>query len=171
MAKWPWIERGFNFDYPVTKFPDILERFRGTPARVQERIAALPESVLTRRDGDGWSIQENVGHLLAVEDLAHKRVEQLLAGESVLQVADMSNRRTNEADYNAASMPDLLAAFRGERERLVRRLEEVSEEAWGRSALHPRLRQPMRMVDVVFFFAEHDDYHLARISERIRAFA
>jgi hypothetical protein len=27
----------------------------------------------------------------------------------------------------------------------------------------------MRMVDLAFFDAEHDDYHLARISELIRA--
>ena len=28
---------------------------------------------------------------------------------------------------------------------------------------------PMRMVDAVFFFAEHDVYHLTRITELIRA--
>jgi hypothetical protein len=36
--------------------------------------------------------------------------------------------------------------------------------------LHPRLNQPMRVVDLLFFVAEHDDYHLARISELIREF-
>jgi hypothetical protein len=30
---------------------------------------------------------------------------------------------------------------------------------------------PMRLVDMVFFQAEHDDYHLARISELMRLFA
>jgi hypothetical protein len=30
---------------------------------------------------------------------------------------------------------------------------------------------PMRAVDMLFFQAEHDDYHLARITELIRATA
>jgi hypothetical protein len=35
-------------------------------------------------------------------------------------------------------------------------------------AIHPRLNKPMRLVDMLFFQAEHDDYHLARISDLIR---
>jgi hypothetical protein len=31
--------------------------------------------------------------------------------------------------------------------------------------VHPRLRQPMRFVDHLYFVAEHDDHHLATISE------
>ncbi len=171
MAKWPWIERKFNFEYPPTKFPDILERFRGTPARLEERVAGLPMAVLTRRDDKGWSIQENVGHLLETERLPQQRVEEVLAGESVMCAADMTNRKTNEADHNAKHIEVLLNAFRREREKLVARLEQLDESDWGKSALHPRLEQPMRIVDIVLFHSEHDDYHLARIGELIRAFA
>jgi hypothetical protein len=35
--------------------------------------------------------------------------------------------------------------------------------------LHPRLKQPMRLVDHLYFVAEHDDYHLARIWEMIES--
>jgi len=35
--------------------------------------------------------------------------------------------------------------------------------------VHPRLKQPMRLVDHLFFVAEHDDHHMARIWEMIRA--
>jgi hypothetical protein len=35
--------------------------------------------------------------------------------------------------------------------------------------LHPRLKQPMRLVDHLYFVAEHDDHHLARIWEMIEA--
>ena len=30
---WPWFERKFDFGFPVEKYPDIIERLRGTPAR------------------------------------------------------------------------------------------------------------------------------------------
>jgi hypothetical protein len=31
------------------------------------------------------------------------------------------------------------------------------------TALHPRLKIPMRIVDLAYFVAEHDDHHLATI--------
>jgi hypothetical protein len=36
------------------------------------------------------------------------------------------------------------------------------------SALHPRLKTPMRIIDLFLFVAEHDDHHLARITELAR---
>jgi hypothetical protein len=33
--------------------------------------------------------------------------------------------------------------------------------------LHPRLKQPMRLVDHLYFVVEHDDHHVARIWEMI----
>jgi hypothetical protein len=38
-------------------------------------------------------------------------------------------------------------------------------------AWHPRLKVRIRVLDLVFFIAEHDDHHLARISELKRLFA
>jgi DinB superfamily len=171
MPRWRWVERTFNFDYPVTKFFDLLERVRGTPARLEERVRGLPADVLTRREATGWSIQENIGHLIDLGYLPLQRLEEILAGKAVLCSADMTNRRTNEAQHNAAEIGALLGAFRTERAKLVNRFEELDESDWGKSALHPRLQQPMRIVDIAYFDAEHDDYHLARIGELIRRFA
>lgn len=171
MGKWAWIERKFNFDYPAAKFPDVLERLRGTPLRLAERIAGLETEVLTRRQATGWSIQENVGHLLDTEPLFMRRVEELMAGQSVLCAADMTSTKTHQADHNARPIRELVGALRNERAKLVARLEGLDEADWARSALHPRLQQPVRLVDLIFFQSEHDDYHLARISELIRAFA
>jgi hypothetical protein len=42
-------------------------------------------------------------------------------------------------------------------------------EEFNRSLLHPRLKQPMRLVDHLYFVAEHDDHHLARIWEMIHS--
>ena len=40
-AKLPWIERRWEFDFPVALYPDILERLRGTPARLDELVRGL----------------------------------------------------------------------------------------------------------------------------------
>src|SRR3989304_8341112 len=69
MKKQPWFERQFPTGLPATLFPVIVERLRGTPARVEERLGRLTAPVLTRRSGNTWSIQENAGHLLDLEPL------------------------------------------------------------------------------------------------------
>ncbi len=47
---------------------------------------------------------------------------------------------------------------------LVPLLEGADEAAAVRSALHPRLGTPMRLIDLALFTAEHDDHHLAAIT-------
>lgn len=148
----------------------VIERLLGTPARLEDRLASLQASVLTRRLGNTWSIQENAGHLLDLEPLWLQRLDDLLLRRGEMTPADLTNRRTHEANHNAASLADLLGGFRRARSMLVSRLETVEAEAVGYTAPHPRLRVPMNIVDHAFFVAEHDDYHLARISELLGEF-
>jgi uncharacterized damage-inducible protein DinB len=163
-----WFDRKFTFDLPLSRFPNILERLRGSPARLEERARSLPHATLITRFRDTWSIQENVGHLRDLEPLWIRRAEQVLAGESELAVADLTNRGTDEAHHNAASLDALLHEFRSLRHRFVSILEEADASALARTARHPRLGTPMRLIDIAFFTAEHDDHHLARITELLR---
>ena len=123
-----------------------------------------------RRDGDKWSIQEQAGHLLDLEPLGMNRLDDFEAGREMLVAADMENRKTHEANHNAKTIENILAQFRRERRAFVERLDAYNEEFVQRTALHPRLKAKIRVIDLVFFIAEHDDHHLARISELIRLF-
>jgi hypothetical protein len=169
MPRIPWAERKFNFNFPFELFSEMLERIRGTPARL-DRLSELPADVLTRRDGDRWSIQENVGHLLDLESLVKQRVDEYEAGANALHAADMTNRKTYEGNHNQQSLASILSEFRRQRSETVARLDGFEPAMFDRSALHPRLNVPMRLVDMIFFQAEHDDFHLARISELMRLF-
>jgi hypothetical protein len=95
-----WMDRTFEFKTPPEQLSVVLERLRGTPARVEEKIRALTPAMLTRRDGDAWSIQEHLGHLLDLDELHLARVDDFLAGAETLRAADMQNRKTHEADHN-----------------------------------------------------------------------
>ena len=165
-----WTDRRFDFTFPTGLYPEMIERVRGTPARLEDRISSLPPKVLQRRDGESWSIQENAGHLLDLESLVMERIDQYLAGSGELHAADMSNRRTHEADYNSVHLASILSDFREQRMKVVGCLDGLDAEMFARSALHPRLAVQMRLVDMIFFQAEHDDYHLARIGDLIRLF-
>ncbi len=160
-----WIERKFNFDFPVGVLPCIIERLRGTPARMEELISRLPADLLTKKPEHGWSIQENVGHLIKVEELHLGRLDDYDAGVEVLRAADMKNTRTSDADYNSKTIESVWIGFREVRRDFVDRLEAMDDAAAARSAQHPRLDTPMRVVDMAYFAAEHDDFHLAAITE------
>src|ERR1700722_13127681 len=69
MARPLWFERKFDFSFPVELYAEIIERLRGTPARIEEQLSNVPPTLLTRRDGDKWSIPENIGHLLDLDEL------------------------------------------------------------------------------------------------------
>jgi len=160
-----WIERRFDFSFPAGLYPEMIERLRGVPARMEEHCRSLPPSVLTFRDEGRWSMLENAGHLLDLESLVDQRIDEYLAHTTVLRAADMSNRKTYEANYNEVSVESILRTFRRARGEIVERLESFPAEVFARVALHPRLQTNMRLVDLLFFTAEHDDYHLTRMSE------
>ena len=165
-----WIDRQFNFNFPVELYPNIIERLRGAPARIDEYFKSAPADVLKRRDNGHWSIQENAAHLFDLDALTLDRIDQYVAGLPVLLPADVTNKATTAANYNDISADTISESFRERRKQIVDKLESLDAELFARSAVHPRLNVPMRLVDFAFFQAEHDDYHLARINELLKLF-
>jgi uncharacterized damage-inducible protein DinB len=166
-----WFERGFDFSFPVELYPNICARLRGTPARLEEVLSAPAHELLTWKAEEKWSAQEHAGHLVDLEPLWLTRVEDYVARSDQLTPTDLNNRRTDEARYNAHHRQKILADFRGARGRLLERVDELDVSLFGRAIPHPRLKTPMRLVDHLYFVAEHDDHHLARIWELLHASA
>lgn len=158
-----WFDRKFEFKFPVEQFPNLCIRLRGTPPRLEELMSGIPQHVLLATPEDKWSAQEHAGHLLDMEPLWSARVHDFFGAAETLTVADLSNRKTHEADHNAKLLSEILAGFRAARVALANRLSASDDDAFSRSKLHPRLKQPMRLVDHLYFVAEHDDHHLARM--------
>jgi uncharacterized damage-inducible protein DinB len=158
-----WFERSFDFTVPTSRFPSLLERLRGTPARLEEFTGGLSAETLTRVHEGRWSVQENIGHLADVEPLWILRTQQIFSNEPELARADLTNRRTHEANHNARPLADVLAEFRDRRGQFVRLLCTADSAMVARAAMHPRLGTPMRLIDLAMFVAEHDDHHLAAI--------
>ena len=163
-----WFERDFTFKPQQNLLPSVLERLTGTPARLEERLAGIAAGWQTQRIDATWSIKENTGHLTDLEPLWQGRIEDILTGKTELRPTDLQNGSTFLANHNATPTPELLAAFRQARTKTVRQLAALNEEDAFKSALHPRLKTPMRVLDLALFVAEHDDHHLARLSELVR---
>jgi uncharacterized damage-inducible protein DinB len=164
-----WFERKFEFVFPAELYPNLCIRLRGAPARLEEMLRGCSRERLVKRPADHWSAQEHAGHLLDLESLWLARVKDFSGGGTDLTTADLSNRKTHEANHNARDIGEILAEFRGEGIRLADEVAGKDAAEFARSMLHPRLKTPMRLVDHLYFVAEHDDHHLAWIWELINA--
>jgi len=162
-----WFERKFEFSFPVELHPNLLARLRGTPARVEEVLRDRSQEVLVSKPQEKWSAQEHAGHLLDLEPLWLARVGDYIADSAQLTATDLKNRKTDEANYNARPLEQVLTQFRAARARLLNRADELDTSLFARAIPHPRLKTPMRLVDHLYFVAEHDDHHLARIWELV----
>lgn len=80
--------------------------------------------------------------------------------------ADLENTKTNIADRNHKSAATLIGEFGRARAITINRLKQLTEAEICKSALHPRLQIPLRIMDMFLFVAEHDDHHLAKITEQ-----
>lgn len=162
-----WFERKFEFSYSLDLLPNLLARLRGTPARLEETLRGRTHEILTAKPQGKWSAQEHAGHLLDLETLWLARLEDYVADRARLTPADLTNRKTDEANHNARPLEQLLAEFRAARSTLLKRVDELDPPPFTRTLPHPRLNTPMRLLDHLYFVAEHDDHHLARIWELV----
>ena len=165
-----WFSRTFNFPYPTELLPNLLSRLRGTAARLEAAFRNVPADVRTlKRDGK-WSAQEHAGHLLDLETLWRTRLDDFFSS-SVQQLtpADLTNRATDEANFNAQLIESILASFRAARTALLDVSARLDLASATRTLPHPRLKVPMRAIDHLYFVAEHDDHHLAEIERLLAA--
>jgi len=163
----PWIQRTFQFNFPIGLFPVIYSRLEGTVLRV-EKLTENADEKTCSTSLNGWSIKQNIGHLTDLEELWWQRLMDFEQNKPVLTAADMSNKKTEMADHNIKPLQNILTDFSNERKRVLEIIYSFGEETLGKTALHPRLNTPMRLVDSLYFVAEHYDHHLAIISNLLR---
>ncbi|MDI9312919.1 MAG: DinB family protein [Limnohabitans sp.] len=167
MKQIKWFERKFIFDNNQNIFPSIIERLSGTPIRLEEKVNELTEKTLNFSHDNSWSIKENIGHLTDLEPLWQGRLEDIINNQIELRATDLLNTKTDLANHNDKSIQEILREFRELRTLTIESLQSINEETVFKSALHPRLKTPMRTMDLFLFVAEHDDHHLARITQLI----
>ena len=163
----PWTERKFDFNFPVGLFPVIVERLRGALMQLETMVKNIPDEKLSFKKTGKWSIKEVVGHLYDLEELWNGRIHDFLEHKHTLRAADMSNAKTTAANYNLKPINELLNQFSDARGKLLERVKDFDEATASLTALHPRLQTPMRLIDSLFFVAEHDDHELTKIRQII----
>lgn len=160
MQKLSWFERVFKFGLPAGMLPFYIERLEGTRSRIESKVKGIPEDILSQRLDNKWSIKENIGHLAEVDEVALKRIDEIISG-----VSPMSRAVFEPKAYHQWPISKVVMFFLETRTQNIRRYGDLRPEDLGKSSLHPRLNLMMTPVDLAWFDAEHDDHHLVRINE------
>jgi len=161
MNSTPWFEREFKFGLPPGMLPFFLERLSFTTLRMEQKVRGVADKVLSEQVNSKWSVKQNIGHLGEVDEIAMKRIHEMLSGIPTLSPAVFEPRK----DYNSQPIADVIAYFNSNRKKNIELYESLSDTDLIKSSLHPRLKVMMNPVDLAYFDAEHDDHHLVRINE------
>ena len=148
-----WFDRKFDFDFGIEKYASVYNRLQQAPDRLKGLVLHLPEDVLVFKPDGKWSIKEHTGHLSLLEPIWRIRFQDIRAGNSALTPADLENRATTEAGFNKHTISSLLEKFIYERGLTMALLNSFDTLEDGRTSMHPRLKQAMRVIDLAYFVA------------------
>ena len=156
-----WLEREFKFGLKPGMLPFFIERLSFTVLRIEQKIRGVEDKVLSEKLDEKWSIKQNIGHLAEVDEIAMKRIHEMLSGIPTLSPAVFEPKK----NYNVQPIAEVIAYFDSNRKKNIALYESLSDVDLAKSSQHPRLKAMMNPVDMAMFDAEHDDHHLVRINE------
>ena len=168
MNRQKWFDKKFSFEFSQDNYQSILAKLIENPEKISNLVSSLPVTVLTHKIDNSWSIQENVGHLIDLEELHSNRIDDFIEGKETLKPADLNNKKTDEANHNNETISALLDKLKFVRKDFVNRIKSLDAEVLQRSSIHPRLKQPMRPIEMAQFVLEHDEHHIETIKELIK---
>jgi len=160
-----WFERKFDFSFDVEQYSIIYERLKQAPDTLTTILQNLPEPMLNHQPDGKWSVKEHTGHLALLEPLWRTRIHDILEKKPVLTPTDLDNKKTSEAGFNYNTVAELLERFADERKETLSLLDSINIKEERGTSLHPRMQQPMRIIDIMYFTAEHDNHHMGVIQE------
>ena len=162
-----WINRSFIFNKSIDDFNELVLSLNQNAIFIKQITEDLDESLLSKSLNKKWNIKENVGHLIDLEELHEKRLDEFIACVKVLTPADMRNLKTNEAGHNEKSISELTNLFIKGRKQFLNKVKTASKQTLTRKAFHGRLNKDMQLVDMLHFINEHDLHHIQTIKDII----
>ena len=158
-----WFDRKFDFNFNQEQYISIYQQLKQAPVLLQQLVSNITGEKLSHKPDGKWSAKEHIGHLTLLESLWLARFHDIRERKPVLTPTDLNNTATTEAGFNNDPLAVLLEKFVEKRNATITFLDSIDVAAEAGTSLHPRLQQPMRMIDHAYFVAEHDDHHLAAI--------
>jgi len=161
-----WIEQQVDTPNPdeIRTAQAIDARFRGHAGALTTLVRELTDDEWKRRPAASeWAPVEIVCHLRDVElEVNLPRLAAFSAAESPHLTALDTDPWADERDYISQSGPEALSDFLEARVALLQELEILTENEWGRPALHSLLG-PTSLLELMGIATDHDLLHLAQM--------
>jgi hypothetical protein len=143
----------------------IISALENAPAIIVPLVREVPRAVLKRRPLPGkWSAHEHACHLSVVHALFFERLALMLAQQHPRITPYQPDRDDADGMLLRMDLDAALEHFTHDRERLVRRLRELTAPDWQRTAEHAEYER--YSVFIMFrHLAMHDMLHAYRIEE------
>lgn len=165
----PWSQRQLEFGRPLDELPVLLERIRGTSARLSALIAHAPMEHLQLQLNGKWSVMEHLGHLITLQDRFDGRAEDFERERDRLCEISLHDQEPILQAHRRRTVGDALEEFRLKREAFAHRVARFKDDVLNHTSFHPCQNKRMRPMDMLFWIAEHDDHHLATIRRHLSA--
>ena len=160
----PWFERNLKFGYSKEMLPFFVERLEGAIIRTEQKVKGIDDNILSQKPNGKWSVKENIGHLAEVDEIANRRIDEMIAGIPVMSPAVFEPQ-----DYSSWPIIKVLEFFKTTRLSNIKKYRSIKESELLKSSQHPRLKVMMTPIDLAWFDAEHDDHHLVKINEILQS--
>ena len=165
MGNTKWFDRKFDFQNESQDIPVIYQRLKETPQQLRQLVSSLDGDQLRYKPGGKWSVIEHCGHLFILEQLWQTRIIDIIREQPILTAADLDNKATTEGGFNEMKIDNVIADFEKARKITLKQLDLLGSNDLLKQSMHPRVKQPMRIQDHIYFVAEHDAHHVAAIRD------
>lgn len=144
---------------------DVLEKLKRAPDRLQRLVEDHPDDLLRQPgDGGGWGAVEIMAFLRDWDVVIDERLSLMLTEDEPEFEDEDPDLWSIERDYHAEVPNKVQSAFRKCREQLVKRLHNLDEAAWHRTARMPD-GQVITVEGLVNGLLENDQEHMSRLRD------
>ncbi len=150
---------------PKLTVDETIDILRNTVPRLEELAAGARNAHLDARTGYGWSVNEQLAHLRAVQDVLGGNMLRIAREDRPAWHA-VSPRRGQER-YFGVAWEDAFAAFRTQRAELLTALEPLPPEAWHRTASVTAPPNTLYEYSTLYYgdwLARHERSHLTHMT-------
>ncbi len=155
-----WFDRNFDLDIDNYRYEDSLTRLAYFPVILKQLLENCRKSIATVKVVGKWSIHKNIGHLILLEKLWSSRFQDIKGGNQNMSSADLNNFATDQASFNKYPLNNLTKSLVHERGQTIALLQNMNEEDFLKTSIHPRLNRPMSILELMHFVSEHDTNHM-----------
>ena len=157
-----------NFDvtekFTMSDIPRFIEEIRSLPAKIQNELYyAEAEQLNTPYREGGWTVKQVVHHIGDSHLNALMRFKLALTEDNPTIKPYNESLWATTAEYVKVPIQDAFEFIRIIHLKLVALLEDMSEEDFARTFIHPEGGYPSDLLHTAALYAWHGNHHLAHI--------